>query len=68
MVVARRDGRFDVELHLVAGWPTPPLHEVSAAIRDAVDAAADDADLGERLGELSISFGDLREPPIEEAG
>ena len=62
VVTARSDNRFDVELHLVAAWPTPPLHEVSAAIRDRVSSAAGDAGLGERLGELDISFGDLQEP------
>ncbi len=63
VVTACPDGRFDVELHLVAAWPTPPLHEVSAAIRDGVSSAADDADLGTRLGAVDISFGDVQESP-----
>ncbi len=62
VVTARPDGRFDIELHLVAGWPTPPLHEVSTAIRNDIGSAAGDAGLGERLGELSVAFGDLQEP------
>lgn len=62
VVTARSDGRLDVALHLVAGWPTPPLHAVAAEIRDGVSSAAGDAGLGERLGELSVSFGDLQEP------
>lgn len=63
VVTARSDGRFDVDLHLVAAWPTPPLHEVSSAIQDDLGSAADDAGLGERLGELSVTFGDLQGPP-----
>lgn len=64
LVVARPDWRFDIELHLVAGWPTPPLHEVSAAIREDLGSAAGDSGLQERLGDLSITFGDLQEPPF----
>jgi len=73
VVTARPDQRFDVELRLVADWPTPPLHEVSAAIRTAVSEAAEAAGSGECLGDLSISFTDLQEPrslrdPLGEAG
>lgn len=64
LVVARPDGRFDVELHLVAGWPTPPLHEVSAAIREDLRSAAGGSEVQKRLGDLSISFGDLQVPPF----
>lgn len=62
VVTARPDGHFDIGLHLVAGWPTPPLREVSAAIREGISLGARDAGLGDRLGELSVSFGDLQEP------
>jgi len=59
LAAARRDGSYDVELHLVARWPVPPLHELGERIHDRVVAAAERQGLGESLGELRISFGDL---------
>lgn len=62
VVTSSRGGRYDVQLHLVASWPTPPLYEVSAAIREDVSSAAEQSGLGELLGALGITFGDLQEP------
>ncbi len=65
VVAAQGQGDFAVELHLIAGWPTPPLHEVAATIRERVAAAAEEAGVADVLGHLSISFGDLVEPAEE---
>lgn len=65
LVAAQGHARFDVELHLVAAWPTPPLHEVASVIRDRIIAACAEAGLAEALGHLTISFGDLVESPDE---
>ena len=62
LAVARRDGRYDVELHLVARWPVPPLHELGERIRERVAGVAAEKGLGESLGSVRISFGDLLEP------
>lgn len=63
LATARPDARYDVELHLRAGWPTPPLHEVARAIREDVNQRAAGAGLATVLGSLEITFGDLAEPP-----
>ncbi len=65
VVAAQGQTDFAVELHLVVGWPTPPLREVAATIRDRVAAAAAEAGLAGLLGHLSISFVDLVEPADE---
>lgn len=65
LATARPDGRYDVELHLRAAWPTPPLHEVATAIRADVTQSAAGAGLAEVLGSLEIAFGDMAEPPDE---
>lgn len=63
VATAREDARFDVELHLVASWPPPPLHEVAGSIRRGVAEAALAAGLDDALGEQMISFRDVLEPP-----
>ncbi len=67
LVAAHGGARFDVELHLIAAWPTAPLHEVGRTIRERIATAAARAGLAEALGSLTISFGDLAEPPDEAA-
>lgn len=63
VATAGADHRFEIDLHLVASWPPPPLHELASAIRRAVIDAAAAARLGEALGAQAISFGDVSEPP-----
>lgn len=67
LATASGDASFDVELHLVAAWPPPPLHEVANTIRDRINEAAVAAGLGEALGAVEIAFGDVAEPPDEVA-
>ncbi len=67
LVAAHGGARFDVELHLIAAWPTPPLHEVGRTIRERIATAAAQAGLAEALGSLTVSFGDLAESPDEAA-
>lgn len=54
-----RDARVEVELHLIARWPTGPLPQVAADLRGALQAAARKAGLRSRLGEVSVGFHDL---------
>jgi hypothetical protein len=53
------DGTVEVELHLIARWPTGPLPQVAADLRRALRAAAREAGLDSRLGAVSVSFHDL---------
>lgn len=62
LAVERSDGRFDVELHLVADWPVPPLAALAEKIDKKVTRAASAAGLADALGPLSIAFEDVREP------
>lgn len=64
LAIARSDARYDVELHLRAAWPTPPLHEVARSIREDVVASAAHMGLAQALGALEIAFGDMAEPPL----
>lgn len=65
VATARPDARFDVQLHLIASWPPPPLHELATTIRGRVVEAAASAGLARALGAQAIFFGDVAEPPPE---
>ena len=60
--VARVDGRYDVELHLVAQWPIGSLYALADEVRGRVARAADRSGLADTVGEVSVSFEDVREP------
>ena len=59
VATARPDGRFDVELHLIAR--PVPLLPLGEEIRSRVVAAATKDGLTERLGLVDIGFEDLVE-------
>jgi hypothetical protein len=61
IAVARADGRYDVELHLVAQWPIGSLDALAAEVRGRVARAADRNGLADAIGDVSVSFEDLRE-------
>lgn len=61
IAVARRDGRYDVELHLVAQWPLGSLYSLADDVRKRVARAADRSGLAHAIGEVSVSFEDVRE-------
>jgi len=61
VATARRDGRFDVELHLVAQWPFGSLFALADQVRTGVQRAAAHADLAGILGELMVAFEDVRD-------
>lgn len=67
LATARADGRYDVELHLVARWPVPPLHELGGQVERRVRHAVRRKGLSEGLGDLLVAFGDLVEhdDPVE---
>ena len=60
--VARKDGRYDIELHLVAQWPLDSLHSLADEVRARVGRAAEQGGLGHAVGEVTVSFEDLTEP------
>ena len=59
IAVVRADGRFDVELHLVAGLV--PLHPLGERIRDRIDKDARKAGVSELVGPVHIAFEDVGE-------
>lgn len=61
VAVARPDGRYDLELHLVAR--PVPLHPLSDQVRRRVAEAAAEAGHAERLGPLLIAFEDVEPAP-----
>ena len=61
-VVAAGASRVAVGLHLIAHLPPPPLERRADQIRQALARAATDAELGDRLGEVDVTFHDLRDP------
>ena len=64
-VTARKDVRFDVELHLVARWPFGSLFELADQVRDRVREAAAMAGILELLGDVEVAFEDVVEPGVE---
>ena len=65
--VARPDGRYDVDLHLVAQWPLGSLHSLADEVRRRASAAIERQGLRELLGDLTVSFEDLRGPSEDRA-
>lgn len=59
VAVVRADGRFDVELHLVAGLV--PLHPLGERIRDRIEREARKAGVSELVGPVNIAFEDVEE-------
>ncbi len=59
IAVVRADGRFDVELHLVAGLV--PLHPLGERIRDRIDKDARKAGVDGLIGPVNIAFEDVDE-------
>jgi hypothetical protein len=66
VATARRDARFDIELHLVAQWPFGSLFELADQIRARVKRAASSAELDGILGQVTVAFEDVREASSEE--
>lgn len=61
-VLAIEDGRGRVELdvHLVARWPPlMPLERLGEQVRGRLRRSAAIADMGERLGAVSVAFDDV---------
>ena len=65
IAVARADGRFDVELHLIAR--PVPLHPLGERIRDRIDRDARKAGVSELVGPIHIAFEDIEEKPQSSA-
>jgi hypothetical protein len=61
VATARPDGRFDVELHLVAEWPFGSLFALADEVRTRVQRAAARADLDGLLGSITVGFEDVHE-------
>src|SRR5438067_12000639 len=59
VATARPDGRFDVELHLVAEWPFDSLFALADRVRTRVRRAAARVDLDGLLGSITIGFEDV---------
>lgn len=61
VAAARPDGRFDLELHLVAQWPAGSLDELADRARVDVQREARRTGLEDVLGAVAIAFEDVRE-------
>jgi hypothetical protein len=68
VATARRDRRFDVELHLVAQWPFGSLFALGDEVRSRVQRAAARADLDGILGQVTVAFEDVRDASNEVPG
>jgi hypothetical protein len=60
--VARVDGRYDIELHLIAQWPIGSLYTLADEVRGRVARAAAREGLADAIGDVTVSFEDVREP------
>jgi hypothetical protein len=60
-VTAGAEGRYDVELHLVAR--PVPLHALAAEVTARVQREATTHGLGPLLGSVSVAFEDVAEDP-----
>src|SRR5947209_5013893 len=61
VAAARPDGRFDVELHLVAQWPFGSLFALADHVRARVRRAAARIDLDGFLGSITVGFEDVHD-------
>ncbi|MGA2930334.1 MAG: hypothetical protein ABSG43_30970 [Solirubrobacteraceae bacterium] len=66
VATARRDARFDIELHVVAQWPFGSLLTLAEQVRAGVQRAADRAELDGILGQVTVAFEDVRAASSEE--
>ncbi len=66
VATARRDARFDIELHLVVQWPFGSLFELADQLRARVKRAAGSAKLDGILGQVAVGFEDVSEASSEE--
>lgn len=66
VATARPDGRFDLELHLVAQWPFESLFALADQVRARVWRAVQRADLEPALANVAVSFEDVRVASGEE--
>lgn len=66
VATARRDGRYQVDLHLTARWPLGSLHDLGEEVRESVRQAARSAGLGDALGAVSVAFEDVTAGPVTE--
>jgi hypothetical protein len=64
LAVDDRDGRVDIELHVVARWPPPMAFErIGEQLRARLRRSADAAGMGDRLGAVSVAFEDVLVEP-----
>lgn len=63
VVTARRDGLYEVALHLTARWPFGSLHDLGTEVHESVRQAARSAGLGHALAEVSVAFEDVTAGP-----
>jgi hypothetical protein len=68
VAAARPDGRFDVELHLVAEWPFGSLFALADQVRVRVRRAAARVDLDGILGSITVGFEDVHDPTSRKLG
>ena len=66
VATARPDGRFDIELHLIAQWPFGSLFTLADQVRALVQRAAGRAELDRILGPVTVAFEDVRGASSEE--
>jgi len=59
VATARPDGRFDVELHLVAEWPFGSLFALADQVRTRVQRGAARVGLDGLLGSITVGFEDV---------
>jgi hypothetical protein len=63
LAIAVPGGCYELELHLAARWPPPPLAKLAAAVRERVRADAHAAGLGDLLAQVQVHIDDVIEPP-----
>ena len=68
VATARRDGRFDVELHLVAQWPFGSLFGLADQVRTRVRRAAGRVNLDGVLGSITVGFEDVDDRTSRDVG
>ena len=60
VVAAAGRGRVDVQLHVVALWPTGPLQELAAQLRLRLRRSFSIAGVGDQVGDVDVAFHDVR--------